>query len=99
MCTCTTLLLLLFLPFSALSDHEPPTWLSGLMFTCLGSCDYHMTFVAMETLLQLLEMHCSNNSRGIPTLKPPHSTLGAHLLQHVTSNAKFVKVNELSQHT
>ena len=34
-----------------------PSWLTVLMSACLGSHDIHVTFVALETVLRLVELH------------------------------------------
>ena len=54
-----------------------PSWLTVLMSACLGSHDIHVTFVVLETVLRLIELHheASSSAEQQPQLpsKPGES--------------------------
>ena len=93
---CSVLLLMSKLATDSVIGAAPQPWLTTLMSLCKQSCDRHMTFVALEMLLRLLEMHQSLVLHTADLREGSSLTRGfmsQESIHYVTSRHTFLLVN------
>ena len=82
---------------------DSPSWLTVLMSACVGCRDIHVTFVAVETVLRLLELYHeapSTEQQLLPRLGERSATTASLLslltdedISYIATKTTFVQVS------